>query len=517
MSNLQDIQEVKVVFIGESGCGKSTIIRHLAKNPNDLKCASSKEGHAGTTKASVEYIYGDFCDFEVDSVLCNQKLVKGTSLEAYLNTIEEIKNLDKLSDDYETVFNGYVKQYLQTKSVEEIFKEINETPLYSKVSIKVPVNKELYNHMQENHIDRLKVVDTRGLGDSDDIERVIPFAGADAIMIIGKNTPPNPSILKGLVEVCKKYSYIPVLFVGTHAINEDEVNIASTNPIPDYLVKLNEYNKRSDCQIKHLYANVCEKHLSLIEPVKKVMSECRINHIPYIKSLSIASGEVSNYYRFYVPACINTFKNCIKTISSYQFAQKDVSDKILSDKDKSSLFNALYSKDILQNVINIVEIIPRDYDRYIDFCSVAKGYSLRKGCPFSYSSDCVATTLHTMLKKSIESAKFSDNNISNDIVKFFLNRVLAHNSYNWYWGFESDYYYITISFCNSITHNCKKALKNKNLKLDNVVCTRFGDKYDAHKSIQILLFEESLRFMLKKVDNDIDVSSYFLDNINDTN
>lgn len=68
MKEINEIQEVKVVFIGESGCGKSTIIRHLAKIPDDLKYASSVDGNAGTTKVTVEYVFGDFNSIGVESV-----------------------------------------------------------------------------------------------------------------------------------------------------------------------------------------------------------------------------------------------------------------------------------------------------------------------------------------------------------------------------------------------------------------------------------------------------------------
>lgn len=512
MNGGQETRDVKVVFIGESGCGKSTLIRHLAKNPSELKYASSKEGHAGTTKVSVEYIFGNFTGVELDSVICNLRMLKDSPFESYLQGIEEVKNLDKSSDNYEDIINSYAKQYLNKKSIEELYKEINKTFIFNFISIKIPVNQELYSHMQLNRIDRLRVVDTRGLGDKDNIERVIPFAGADAIMIFGKSTPPNPSILNGLVDICKTYSHVPVLFVGTHSTNEDEVNVTSNDSIETYLTKLAEYNKTDDCQIKHLYADVCAKHLKLIEPVQKIMSECRINHIPFIKSLTVANSETSKYYKFYVPACIQTFKNCIKTISQYQIAQKDVSNK-LNGENKTTLFNAIYKKNILDKMIGTITIVPRDYDKYVDFVSVATGVSQRDGSPLDYSYKCVAATLRTMLKESIDQAVFSSIIDSNSILSFLLNRVLEHNSSSWYWGYYDEYYYFIIQNYYTIVHNCKQRLKKKDLQLDRVICTRFDHEYNKYQSIQILLFEEALLQLINQVDNDNDVTDYFtLDN-----
>lgn len=509
--SLHEQKEVKVVFIGESGSGKSTIIRHLAKNPDMIKAASSKEGHAGTTKLTVEYIYGDFEEIQVVSVLCNEKLIKGTKLEAFLLDIEEFRNLDKKSEIYENELNSYVKQYLMNLSIEELFNEINGTNLYSIISLNVPVNTELLINMKKYDIDYLKIADTRGLGDNDDIERVIPFAGADAIIIIGKNTPPNPSILDGLVKVCSTYSYIPVLFVGTHSINEDEVSISSHSTDKEYLEELNKYNKLQATPIRQLYANVCEMHSTVIEPVKKVMNECRINHVPYIRSLAI-EAKTSNYYKYYIPACNNVFENCIKTISSYQIAQREVSNNLLKGNEKNSLYISLNNDVILPQILR-VEIIPMYYKEYIDFVSVAKGVSLRK-TPLDYSYNCVAATLHTMLRVSIDEAKFSGNYISNDIMKFFLKRVLAHNSYNWYWGYDTGYYYSIIDFCQRVTALSKQHLGKKGLELSNINCTRFGKKYNSEVSIQIFLYEEALKYLLKKIDEDIDVSDY-KDSIND--
>lgn len=92
-------QEVKIVFIGESGCGKSTLIRHLAESPQQLKYASSSDGHAGTTKVTIEYLFGDYKSIKVNSVFCNIKYSKDSDLdpfgdagfESFLRNIEDFQ------------------------------------------------------------------------------------------------------------------------------------------------------------------------------------------------------------------------------------------------------------------------------------------------------------------------------------------------------------------------------------------------------------------------------------------
>ncbi|KAF6615941.1 GTPase SAR1 family protein [Paenibacillus jamilae] len=514
---MDKLQEVKIVFIGESGCGKSTLIRHLAESPQKLKYASSSDGHAGTTKVTIEYLFGDYEFIRVNSVFCNIKYSKDSDLdffgdtgfETFLSNIEDVQKLEKSNDNYVQTINNYAKQYLNGKSLQEVFKIIN-TPntFFNQITMEVPANKDLYSQMRINEIDVLRIVDTRGLGDQDDIERVIPFAGADAIIIVGKNETPSPVILQGLIKVCQDYKHLPVLFIGKHAINEDEVNITSVDTADDYLSRLIKFNKNPDCSIRRLYADVCEEHLELIKPVQDVMKECRINNVPYINSLAFSTAKESNYYKFYVPACIQIFSNCIKTISSYQIAQKDVSNQLRNSK--ANLFNSMFTKEILESVIHFLSIEPKKYNRYVDFLSVAKGYSERHGSPLDYSYDCVAATMHAMLKTAIDRAIISvDNTISNDILLFFFNRVLQHNSYNWYWGYDNGYYYTIINFSYKAARECKKKLREQNLKLDQVVCKRFGKQYDRYDSIKILLFEESLNMLINKIDSDIDVNNYF--------
>lgn len=523
VKQLNYLQEVKVVFIGESGCGKSTLIRHLAKLPDELKYASSSEGHAGTTKVTIEYLFNECEEIYVESVSCNVNYLKDSDVGfagnpefgVYLSSFDETKNLDKTEENYEQIINKYAKRYLEEKSIREIFDIINSSnTFFNLISLGVPVHEELYKQMQKNNINKLRIVDTRGLGDKDNIERVIPFAGADAIMIVGKSTSPSPVILDGLIKVCQDYKHLPVLFIGTHAINEDEVDISSSNSLEDYLIKLTEFNKTSDSQIRHLYADVCENHLNIIEPVREVMKECRINNVPYIKSLAIPTTKESNYFKFYIPACIQTFTNCIRTISSYQLAQKDVSNRLRNSSNKDKLFEAMRSKKSLEEVVEILTIKPRDYDNYVDFVSVAQGVSHRHGSPLDYSYNCVAATLYTMLKVSTDNAVFSvDNTISNDILIFFFNRVLQHNSHNWYWGFDTGYYYTVVNFSNSLVRTSKKKLKEQELALDHVVCNRFGNKYSQNISIQILLFEEGLRYLINEIDSDVEVKNYFSNTI----
>ncbi|MBT2284262.1 hypothetical protein J7E78_12010 [Paenibacillus polymyxa] len=516
---MNDLQEVKVVFIGESGCGKSTIIRHLAADPHKLKYASSSEGHAGTTKVTIEYLFSEYSDIVVNSVSCNMNFPKDSSFEfvsdagfeAYLKSTGNTEKLDRSNDDYEESINEFAKEYLCSMDISQVFGIINQSStFFNHITIEVPVNPNLHKEMAENGIDILKIVDTRGLGDDDDIERIIPFAGADAIMIVGKSETPTPSIRDGLIKVCQDYKHVPVLFIGKHHINEDEVDVKSSNDMDEYLDKLEKFNKTPDCSIRRLYANVCEEHLELIKPVQDVMNECRINNVPFINSLDLPKAKESNYYKFYVPACVRIFGNCIKTISSYQVAQKEVAEQLRNSEIE--IFNAMYTKKLLDSTVGRVTIEPQKYKKFVDFESVAKGYSLRRGSPIEYSYNCVAVTLYSMLKKSIDQVVISaDNAISNDILRFFFNRVLQHNSHNWYWGYDNGYYYNVIDFKYQTVSSCKDRLAKINLKLDSVVCTRFDKKYDPQESIQILLLEESLLYLISKLDNDADINNYLLD------
>lgn len=521
MVDLIKENEVKVVFIGESGCGKSTLIRHLSLDPDGIKEASSSKGHAGTTKVTIEYLLGEYDTIQIDSVFCtivssrdpNFKFVGDTDFERFLSDISELERLDRTDENFEKSINDLAKKYLRSMSLEDVFSLINKpNTFFNRITISLPVNRELLHEMKENNIDILRLVDTRGIGDEDNIERVIPFAGADAIMIVGKATTPSPYILKGLTEICEKYKHIPVLFIGTHAMNEDEIDISSSDSIETYLTKLNDFNLSEDCQIRHLYADVFEKHLDVIEPVQKVMKECRINNVPYLKSLAMPGTKPSNYYKFYVPACIQTFSNCIKTISSYQIAQKDVSTRI--NTSKNSLYLALCDQHILDKVEKCLDPTPSSrYKWYVDFISVAKGVSQRSGSPVEYSYNCVAATLRTMLRLSINSTSFSTNAISNDILVFFFNRILEHHSYSWYWGYNNGYYYNNINFCEEIVRKCKMRLRQENLSLDQVVCTRHNKQYDRYKTIQILLYEECVRYLINKFDKDTEFNNYINNNV----
>lgn len=515
---MNDLQEVKVVFIGESGCGKSTIIRHLAADPRKLKYASSREGHAGTTKVTIEYVFGQHTDIVINSVSCNMNFFKDTEFEAvddagfeaYLKGTNDFDKLDRFSEEYENDINELAKEYLKSIPLEKVFEMINQPSVFfNYINMKVPANEELQENMNENGIDTLKIVDTRGLGDRDDIERIVPFAGADAIMIVGKGEGPSPIIREGLIKVCQDYKHVPVLFIGKHHINEDEVNVQSNNNITEYLNKLDDFNKTTDCSIRRLYANVCEEHLELIKPVQDVMNECRINNVPFINSLDLPKSKESNYYKFYVPACLHIFGNCIKTISSYQVAQKEVAEQLRNSKIE--IFNTMYTKQLLHSTVGHITIEPKKYSKYIDFKSVAKGTSLRRGSPIEYSYNCVAVTLYSMLKTAIDQVIISsDNKISNDILRFFFSRVLQHNSHNWYWGYDNGYYYNAIDFKYESVQSCKKRLAKNNLKLDSVTCNRFDEQYEPQDTIQILLLEDSLLYLISKLDGDADINQYFL-------
>jgi len=509
--------EVKVVLIGESGCGKSTLIRHLSKNPNLLKNASSKDGHAGTTKVTVEYLLGEYDKIQVKSVYCFlnnrdnlSKLTGNAEFDTYLTTFEELQTLDKYSDEFLLKINYLATEYLKNLDINKVFELVNkQSVFFNRIVLTVPINEDLLKEISNNNYKRLRIVDTRGIGDEDQIERVIPFAGADAIMIVGKHTGPSPFIMNGLTKVCENYKHIPILFIGSHQINEDEVDISSSNTIDEYLNKLVMYNNNSNCQIKKLYADVFENqhNFKLIPPVQAVMNECRINHIPYIKSLAIPTSEQSKYFKFYVPACIHTFSNCIKTIRSYQNAHNDVSNLLLNSTE--SIYKELNSKNIVEVVVNYLTIEPQQYDWFVDFDSVAKGIPQRRS-PLSYSINCVSATLYSMLNYAINNVKFSNNDVSNDILNFFFKRLLDHNSNSWYWGYDSGYYYNIIDFCEVITDKCKRKLRDREnpLYLDSVIATRHSIKYDSKKSIKILLFEESLLYLINKIGDNSEIKTF---------
>lgn len=515
MSN-QTQSEVKIVFIGESGSGKSTIIRHLTKYPNKIMYASSKDGHAGTTKATIEYILSDCEDFAVNSTIvnCKKDILKGTKFENYLQENTDYFNLNETDEKYESIINECALNYLKSKNINELYEIVNHETIFYYVSIFAPVNQQLYSYMKKNGIKALRVVDTRGIGDTketkgkDQIERFIPFAGTDAIIIIGKNDGPNPSVLQSLINVCKTYSYVPVLFVGTHQINEEEVDVTSIDSIETYLNKLSDYNMRKECSIRKYYADICKEHLRLIEPIKRVMEKSSINNIPHVKSLQFSTENQSKYYKFYTPACIQTFCNCINAIHEYQTVHNEVSKKF-TGKNAEELHNQLNTH--VGDMVDLFAITPREYGHYVDFRSVAAGESKRNNCPLEYSYNCVAATLRTITTKIIESSKLSENIVSDETLKFLLKRVLEHNSEMWFWRYDNDYFYSIIKNVYNIVKSCKERLYKSPkgpLYLDHVVCTRHGRKYTAEESIKILLVEEALLFLINKTNNDIDVSNY---------
>jgi len=501
MKAVYENREIKVVFIGESGCGKSTIIRHLAKEPAKLKRASSISGNAGITQTTVEYVFGDFEKFEVISVVCNMHGKQSESLVAFLEQQSEFKSMKQSDENYVVVLNNLVKEYLNSISLEEIYNIINtpDNPLVY-ISIEVPGNGELLDYMHKNEIDLLKVVDTRGLGDKDNIERNIPIAGTDAIMIIGKNATPNPTIREGLISVCKEYSYIPVLFVGVHHLSEDEVDVRSTDSIDNYLSKLVEFN-HGDCPIKTLYAKPCEDHVKLIEPVKKIMKECRINHVPHMASLQSENKGETKSFKFYIAACIETLKNCIKTIAQYQLIQMAVLEKF-KPAQKKALYPSLHHQNSFDQIVKYLAITPRDYRWDVDFSSVAGDYSQRNGSPLSYSYDCVAATLYLMLKEAIRNATFSSDATEQELISFYFYRALDQNSYQWYWGYGSGYTYTILRNIYKIVRDCKQILSEQNLELDRVVCKRYNTEYDSRYSIKILLFEQGLLVLLSEINID---------------
>lgn len=513
--------EVKIVFIGESGSGKSTIIRHLAKDPDRLIYASSKDGHAGTTKVTIEYILGNYDEFAVSSTIvsCKKDTLKGTDFEKYLQENIEFDKLDETADDYENIINRYALSYLKSKSINELYEIVNHETVFNYVSILTPVNEQLFSYMEENNIKTLRVVDTKGIGDvkgskgNDQIERFIPFAGTDAIIIIGKNDGPNPSVQRSLINVCETYSYVPVLFVGTHQINEEEVDVTSNDSIDTYLKKLSEYNMRKECSIRKYYADICEQHLHLIEPIKKIMEKSRINNIPHVKSLQFATTNQSKYYKFYIPACIQTFCNCISAIHEYQTVHNEVSKK-LTRANAQELYNELDTH--VTDFVDVFGIEPRGkshrkYDDYVDFLSVATGKSKRNNCPLNYSYYCVAVTIRKIITEIINDSELSENLTTNETLKFLLKRVLEHNSTIWFWRYDNGYSYSIINNIYNIIGSCKDRLyqhPNGRLYLDKVVCTRQNKKYAAKESIKILLVEEALLYLIKKTNDDMDVNNY---------
>ncbi|MNN75804.1 hypothetical protein D3C81_1921310 [compost metagenome] len=56
-------------------------------------------------------------------------------------------------------------------------------------------------------------------------------------------------------------------------------------------------------------------------------------------------------------------------------------------------------------------------------------------------------------------------------------------------------------------------LRQENLSLDQVVCTRHNKQYDRYKTIQILLYEECVRYLINKFDKDTEFNNYINNNV----
>ena len=504
-----DKKEIKIVVIGESGSGKSTMIRHLAQEPEKLKFASSTDAKSGTTKSNVEYTFGRFEEICISDVSCELSNIKSNNrFSKFLEQFDDLNNLERDSEAYFFRINSYAKDYLSNLTLDNLFKEINSSKAFNIIKIDVPANDSLFEIMEKNDINLFRVVDTRGLGDEDDIERVIPIVGADAIMVATKKENPSPVIREGIEKMCKQYSHIPLLFVGKHLFDADEIYInPDTASIEDYITALNKFN-RSNNTLKVLYVNTL--NLVRLAHVEKAMKECFTNNIPYLNSLAV-KGSSSRYEKYYIPACINTFSNCIESIHNYDLAQSKAEELLKNANFKhSEIYKELASRDVLDKLSTLI-IEPRYDNKYRDYRTIAT-YSYDSDTRYSYN--CVSVGLRTMIKSAIDSLNLSnDNNLSDDLIKFILNRLLEKMSRSWNWGW--DYYYkaFKIDCLFDILKNCEIYLQKQQLKLNSVVCTRFKgtsqeQEYDSNDSIIVLLYEHTVKHLLGSILSQRDLDEY---------
>jgi GTPase SAR1 family protein len=506
---MKNVNEIKIVCIGESGSGKSSMITSMTRQPEILKKAIARSNEsqgtkAGTTEATVEYI---FVDKEIDndkkvpikSVVCQQMSL--TEFQKFNRKFYQYlidSGVNDTDDDYADELNNYAEKYIsELDDLSQVFDLINSKECFCQIiSLEVSASDELVNVMSKHNIHALSLFDTRGIGDNDELTRFIP-GGVDLILVMGKMENPAPNIRKGLEALCKMYSeYIPIIFVGKHMFGEDGVNIFSSNNIEDYLESVTKYNKDKSDPIWEYYYKPCKPILDkLYSALKNYIADYRVAHLPLVKNLN--SSTASPLKKFYLPACYKIVEDCVNIIVGY----RGVFDSAIKQVTFENMRKVFLSKEVYENIQKFHWALePRDYSWDIDWRSVAYGYSCRNNISLSYSYNAVGVGLYKMLN-SVIANNFRGSGTQEEIIRYILKTSLETLKETWYYGWYDNYTYTMINCRYDIVARTRDFLKKHtpSLNLDNVVCTRHAVQYDKSVSIEILLYERSVEALFKDV------------------
>lgn len=523
---------IKVIVIGESGSGKSTMIRHLAQNPEQLRSISSQTGSAGTTKCSVEYIFGDFPCITVESLNYNIKVMRGTSkyrqfikeTETQIIQDTEIDTIEPSSDVSDCILESIINKKLlakyKQKSIESILSDINTPNLLYSITINVPATSNLLTCIQTNNIQSLHVVDTRGVGDSDyniikNDTSDIPIENTDALIFVTKMDIASPAITKGLQALANKYYYIPRIFIGRHTFDEDSIYIPNveTFTTEDYLLLLDEYTKHKDTYLYIDYMKNISHDLETFKQQK--LNGCIANYLPHLKTMLLTSK--SKYYKFYAPACIHIFKNCIITIKKYQELEDAFIDYIRRTKDTfSNKQNERFLiKDKLHIVMKKIKELPNTYPRLMvvpNSSNLYRDFKYIKESPYCsdkrYYWECAGTDVLRIFNYYIRIAIESENTELNQMLAFVLHRKLNHITYTRYM-YNTTYLYLSIYFLQKLIKCCHEhceilsAIYNRPYNINNISFLLEGNIYHKEEAFIILLIENTLRYLLRDINIDL--------------
>lgn len=506
---------IKVIIIGESGSGKSTMIRHLAQNPEQLRSISSQTGSAGTTKCSVEYIFGDFPCITVESVDCNIKTLLSKDNYSYLQIINEAKiqisqktttfeDLTKKQlTDIATLVNERLLSFYNIQNPQTYLTDLNKPNLLNTIKINIPASQELLNTFPTN-IETLHIVDTPGIGTKYTSTQNTSFSGADAMMLVTKTDNTTPDNIKQLNDIMKNYNYLPKILIERHSFDEESINLknnANEYTPQDYLNLLDEYTKDANAALRSTYIKDLE--ISLTTPKQKKLKSCLINYLPSSKNMFI-SNVTSVYYKFYVPACIRIFKNCLSYIQDIQILENQVRQYIKERVQSFSKFSLLDIEELPNIIENVPPLFihPRCKDPYRDLRYIINTKPNSKN---TYYWNCAGYDIIQMLEVHFYNLRKNLKPDLREAIVFVMRCAIKDLSVS-FEIYGANRFTIYKSHIVEIVELCRTYYFNNFSHpepvppLDNLYYNNEGVVYNNEHALIIILLENSLRFLLEHTD-----------------